>query len=48
MQDTQHAHQIAGHVIDQDVISMRDQLTSAGDATRPAEARVIDQARGPL
>lgn len=27
---------------------MRDQLTSAGDATRPTEARVIDQASGLL
>ncbi len=44
--DAQHAHQISGHVIDQNVIVVRYHLAGAGDTTRLAKAGMIDQAAG--
>jgi len=37
MQHVKHAHDVAGHVIDQDVVSGHDQLACVLDAARPAE-----------
>ena len=48
VQDTQHAHQVAGDVIDQDVILVRDQLPGACDTARPPDAGVIDHPAGLL
>ncbi len=47
VQNTEYAHQIAGHVIDQDVIRVRNQLTGAGHAAQSTEVGMVDQAIGP-
>ena len=44
MQYTQHAHHVAGSVIDEDVILVRYQLTSVGSTAKLAQAGMIDQA----
>jgi hypothetical protein len=44
MQHAQHAHPIAGHVVDQQVALVNDQLTRPGNTAGSAEAGMIDQA----
>jgi len=46
VQHTQHAHQVADHVVDQDVILMRYQLAGTSNTTKPAKAGMINQAAG--
>lgn len=46
VQDTQDAHQIAGPVIDQDVMPVRHQLAGARHPTSPAQTGMVEQQAG--
>ena len=46
VQHAENANLIVGHVIDQDVISVRYQLACSRDAPYPAKARIIGEASG--
>jgi hypothetical protein len=46
MKYAQHANKIASRVVDKDVILMRHQLAGAGNAPKPTQAGMIDQAAG--
>lgn len=48
MQDTEYPYPIAGRIVDQDVIPMRDQLAGTSDTTASAQAGILDQAGGLL
>ena len=44
VQNTQHAHRVGGHVIDQDVISVCDKFARSDDAARSAKLGMVDPA----
>jgi len=44
VQYAQHSHQIAGCVVNQDVILMRNHLTSSSDTARAAKIGMLNQA----